>query len=558
MPLSFLIFGRVVQNLAGQTANYYTTVSSNVQYLAIIAACTAIFTFLASFMSELSAKRQATRIRKLYFAASLRQDEAWFQTARVGSLISKITDNVDRIESGIGEKLTSFITQLSTFLCGIIVSFTLGWELALIGFTGVPLMAGAFASVGILTAKFSAKEQVSYSEAASVSGEVLQNIKTVKAFGGEQDSCNRYSAHLKKAERIFILKETILGITYGIISFTLYTCIALIFWVGVGFIIQGTKLPPGRTTVYTAAQVSSIILIVLVGAINLGFALPSMRSFFEAKASAFEVFKTIDRIPPIDKNAAGKIVENFRGKIQFRNVTFHYPTRPEYNVFENFSLTIDPGETVAFVGPSGSGKSTAIQLILRFYDPQQGDILIDDVNIKELDLMWLRNKMGLVNQEPTLLSGSIADNIRLGRSDATDEEISKVSRMANIHNYIVQLPDRYHTVIGEGGGNLSGGQKQRVAIARALIRDPKILLLDEATSALDTQSEKIVQSAINRAIEGRTVLMIAHRLTTVRDANRIVVMNAGQLVEHGNHDQLFQAHGFYWSMLNKGVSFQFL
>jgi ATP-binding cassette subfamily B (MDR/TAP) protein 1 len=259
-----------------------------------------------------------------------------------------------------------------------------------------------------------------------------------------------------------------------------------------------------------------------------------MKAFAGGQAAAYKMFETINREPEIDAySATGRKLDDIQGDIEFRNVYFSYPTRPDEQIFRGFSLAIQSGTTVALVGQSGSGKSTVISLIERFYDPQLGEVLIDGVNLKELQLRWIRSKIGLVSQEPILFAASIIDNIAYGRDNATNQEIRAAAELANASKFIDKMPQGFATLVGEHGTQLSGGQKQRIAIARAILKDPRILLLDEATSALDTESERIVQEALDRVMSNRTTVIVAHRLTTVRNADTIAVIHQGSIVEKG-------------------------
>ncbi|CAL8095680.1 unnamed protein product [Calicophoron daubneyi] len=317
---------------------------------------------------------------------------------------------------------------------------------------------------------------------------------------------------------------------------------ALIFWYGV-------KLLTTRGENYTPGDVILVFINVVMGSVFLGNALPNFQYFASAQQSAREIFGTIERVPPIDKDSPGKTLDHFEGNITVKNVKFLYPTRPDITILRNFSLDLKSGQTVALVGPSGSGKSTIVHLLQRFYDPVEGEIRIEGIDIKELDLKKLRNQIGVVQQEPVLFEGTIADNIRLGKPGATQEEIEEAAKEANAHDFICALPEGYDTVLAERGGGMSGGQKQRLAIARALIRKPRLLLLDEATSALDTRSERVVQEALEKASTGRTCVVVAHRLTTVRHADLILVLENGVVRESGTHEELVAQEGLYAAML---------
>lgn len=288
----------------------------------------------------------------------------------------------------------------------------------------------------------------------------------------------------------------------------------------------------------------------MIGSFSIGNAAPHLGSIFGAKGAAAEVFETIDNVPEIDGTSdKGEVPVSLDGDIDFVGVEFSYPTREEVKVLKNFNLNIGRGQTVALVGSSGCGKSTVVNLIQRMYDPDSGRVLLDGKNIKDLNTCWLRNNIGVVSQEPILFGMTIAENIKLGNTDATIQEIEDAAKAANAHDFITRLPNGYRTLVGERGAQLSGGQKQRVAIARALVRNPRILLLDEATSALDSESEKIVQTALDQARLGRTTVMIAHRLTTVQNADMIYVVDQGEIIESGTHSDLMEKKEFYYQLV---------
>jgi ATP-binding cassette subfamily B (MDR/TAP) protein 1 len=275
----------------------------------------------------------------------------------------------------------------------------------------------------------------------------------------------------------------------------------------------------------------------------------------KGKAASQRVFAIIDRAPAIDASApGGERPAACAGAVELRGVAFAYPMRPDAPVFQDFSLEVPAGKTVALVGPSGSGKSSVVALVERFYDPQAGAVLLDGVDIRQLNLKWLRAQMGLVSQEPVLFNMSVAENIRYGRPEASAEEVAAAARSANAHAFIGALPEGYDTRVGEGAMQLSGGQKQRVAIARALLKDPKVLLLDEATSALDAESERVVQEALDRLMVGRTTIVVAHRLSTVRGADAIAVVSQGRIVEQGAHGELMRAGGAYARLVQRQLA----
>jgi len=290
-----------------------------------------------------------------------------------------------------------------------------------------------------------------------------------------------------------------------------------------------------------------------IGAMGLGMIEPALTALIKARVAAKTIQKVFKRRPTIDSSStSGKKPPHCNGRIELQDVHFTYPARPDHKVCNGYNLVVEAGTTVALCGASGSGKSTAIQLIERFYDPDGGSVLLDGVNLRELNVTWLRQQIGLVSQEPVLFSGTIAENIGMGKPGATREEVEAAARLANAHTFISEFPDGYDTDVGEKGGQLSGGQKQRVAIARAMIKNPAVLLLDEATSALDTESERVVQEALDSLLSKhkRTTIVIAHRLSTIRNADKICVVNEGAIVEQGTHDELMQigADGFYFKL----------
>jgi len=277
--------------------------------------------------------------------------------------------------------------------------------------------------------------------------------------------------------------------------------------------------------------------------------------FAKAKVAAASIFQIVDRVPPIDNSSAeGTRLDSVKGNIQFNNVLFSYPTRPDVKVLKGLSLSVKSGETLALVGSSGCGKSTVVSLLERFYELESGHVLLDGIDITSMNVSWLRNQFGIVGQEPILFATTIRENIAYGKPDATEEEIIAAATAANAHSFISTLPDGYDTYVGEKGTQLSGGQKQRVAIARAIIRNPKILLLDEATSALDSESEKIVQEALDRVREGRTTIVIAHRLSTIQNASKIAVIDSGRVVETGTHTELLAERGLYYNLVHTQVN----
>ncbi|XP_078170187.1 ABC transporter B family member 4-like [Carex rostrata] len=361
-------------------------------------------------------------------------------------------------------------------------------------------------------------------------GALIGSKTSVASFNGENRAVSLYDKHISKTYQATAKEGAANGFGMGSVFLIIFASYGLAIWYGGQLIINKG---------YSGGTVISVLLAVLIGASFLGNAAPCVTAFAEDQTAAYWMFETIKRKPDIDAyDESGVTLEKMNGDVELRDVYFSYPTRPEQLIFNGFSLRVDSGTTMAIVGESGSGKSTVISLVERFYDPQAGEVLIDGVNIKTLKLGWIREKIGLVSQEPLLFMTTIKDNILYGKEGATLEEVTQAVELANAANFIDKLPDGLDTMVGQRGAQLSGGQKQRIAIARAILKNPKILLLDEATSALDVESERIVQEALDKIMVERTTLVVAHRLSTVRNADRISVVHEGKIVEQGPHDEL--------------------
>ncbi|XP_053673190.1 multidrug resistance protein homolog 49 isoform X2 [Anopheles nili] len=434
-----------------------------------------------------------------------------------------------------------------SFVISVIFSFFYGWKLTLVILSCAPIIILATAFVAKMQSTLTEKELKSYSSAGAVAEEVLGSIRTVVAFGGEKKELERYRERLAGAELNGRRKGLFSGIGGGIMWFIIYCCYALAFWYGISLILEdrGKDIKD-----YTPAVLIIVLFGVLAGAQNLGLSSPHLEAFSTAKGSAATIFSVIDRKPDIDSlGDAGLRPGVMKGNIRFTNVYFRYPARNDVQVLQGLNLEVKTGQTVALVGPSGCGKSTCLQLIQRLYDPLSGSVTIDGTKVSELNIGWLRSFIGLVGQEPVLFATTIAENIRYGNPDASQSEIERAAKIANCHSFIMKLPNGYGTMIGERGAQLSGGQKQRIAIARALVRNPKILLLDEATSALDPNSERRVQDALERASKGRTTLVVSHRLSTITNADKIVYIDKGIVMEQGTHEDLMAARGLYYELV---------
>ncbi|XP_059135782.1 ATP-binding cassette sub-family B member 5 isoform X1 [Peromyscus eremicus] len=386
------------------------------------------------------------------------------------------------------------------------------------------------------------KELEAYSKAGAVAEEVLSSIRTVTAFGAQEKEIQRYTQNLKDAKDAGIKKAIAAKLSLGVVYFFMNGAYGLAFWYGTSLIFGGE---PG----YTIGTILAVFFSVIHSSYCIGSAAPHLETFTIARGAAFNIFQVIDKKPNIDNfSTTGYKPECIKGNIEFKNVSFSYPSRPSVKILKGLNLKIKSGETVALVGPSGSGKTTTVQLLQRLYDPEEGCITVDENDIRAQNVRHYREHIGVVSQEPVLFGTTIGNNIKLGREGVSEEEMEQAAREANAYDFIVAFPKKFNTLVGEKGAQMSGGQKQRIAIARALVRNPKILILDEATSALDTESELVVQTALEKASKGRTTIVVAHRLSTIRGADTIVTMKDGMVAEKGTHAELMAKQGLYYSL----------
>ncbi|KAI3684463.1 hypothetical protein L6452_33687 [Arctium lappa] len=507
-------------------------------YIAIVVGAGA---FLEGFCWGRTAERQSTRMRTKYLKAILRQQVGYFDTtleaSRVTTSISIDTLNIQGI---LSEKIPNFITNIWMFIAAEITGMYICWRLAIVVVPAMFLLILPGSFYGKQLSSNEEKLQEAYAVAGGIAEQALSSIKTLHSYVGEEKMVKRFSTALGPTLILGIKQGLLKGMVFGSMGI-IYAIWALLSWYGSVLVIdKGIK----------GGDILSAGVCVVYGGFGLGSSFMNIKYFAEASISAAVISEMIDRIPAIDStDQQGTTTSPVKGELEFKDVDFAYPSRPESLVLRRFNLKVKACQTVGLVGRSGSGKSTVINLLERFYDPIEGEILLDGICIKSLQLNWLRRQMGLVSQEPILFATTIRENILFGKEDATGEEIEEAAKRANAHDFITQLPKGYDTLVGQLGTQMSGGQKQRISIARALLREPKILLLDEATSSLDSHSEKAVQEALTRASVGRTTIIIAHRLSTLRDADLIVVIQSGEVTESGSHDQLIGNTGGPYSVM---------
>ncbi|XP_052841977.1 LOW QUALITY PROTEIN: ATP-dependent translocase ABCB1 [Drosophila gunungcola] len=563
-PANSLIFGNLANDMidlgglaiGGKTYraddDYGTMLLDKVRQFSLQNTYIGIVMLVCSYLSitcfNYAAHSQILTIRSKFFRSILHQDMKWYDFNQSGEVASRMNEDLSKMEDGLAEKVVMFVHYLVAFVGSLVLAFVKGWQLSLVCLTSLPLTFIAMGLVAVATSRLAKKEVTVYAGAAVVAEGALSGIRTVKAFEGEAKEVAAYKERVVSAKLLNIKRNMFSGIGFGLLWFFIYASYALAFWYGVGLVIKGYNDVAYEN--YDPGTMITVFFSVMMGSMNIGMAAPYIEAFGIAKGACAKVFHIIEQIPEINPiDAGGKKLTEPITTIEFKDVEFQYPTRPEIPILNRLNLKIHRGQTVALVGPSGCGKSTCIQLAQRFYDPQAGDLYFNGSRLRDIDINWLRSRIGVVGQEPVLFGTSIYENIRYGREDATRAEIEAAAAAANAAIFIKKLPRGYDTLVGERGAQLSGGQKQRIAIARALIRDPEILLLDEATPLWTPASEAKVQAALEKVSAGRTTIIVAHRLSTVRRADRIVVINKGEVVESGTHQELMQLKDHYYNLV---------
>ncbi|KAJ7442269.1 P-loop containing nucleoside triphosphate hydrolase protein [Mycena latifolia] len=520
-------------------------------YLVVIGCGMFICTYTYMYIFVYTAEVNAKRIRERYLKAVLRQDVQFFDEVGAGEVATRIQTDTNLVQQGISEKVPLLVSFVSSFLTGFIVAFVRSWRLALAMCAIFPCIAITGTVMNKYMSRYMEISLKSIAESGSLAEEVISTIRTAQAFGTQQILSSLYDRHIAGSHESDLKAATLQGATLPIFFFVIYNSYALAFSFGTTLINSGHATP---------GAVINVFMAILMGSFSLAQIASEMEAINHGCGAAAKLFATIDRVPAIDSADEGGLKpDHVEGEIALDGVFFNYPSRPAVPVVKGLSLRFSAGKTAALVGASGSGKSTIISLVERFYDPTSGVVTLDGVNLKDLNLKWLRSQIGLVSQEPTLFAQTIKGNVAHGLVNTKYEHASEEEKFvlikdacvkANADGFISNLPNGYDTLVGERGFLLSGGQKQRVAIARAIVSDPCILLLDEATSALDTQSEGVVQDALNKAAAGRTTITIAHRLSTIKDANMIFVMGEGLVLEQGTHDELLDdANGVYTQLV---------
>jgi ABC-type branched-subunit amino acid transport system ATPase component len=482
-------------------------------------------------------------LRRAVYAHLITLPMTFFVQKRVGDLNSRMSADISQIQDTLTTTIAEFLRQFILVIGGIILLVVISPKLTLLMLAIVPVVAVAAVIFGRFIRKTSRQVQEKIADSNTIIEETLQGISNVKAFANEFFENKRYKNSTEEIVKIGILGGKYRGAFASFIIFCLFGAIVAVIWYGVVLASQNQLL--------IGDLISFILYSAFVGA-SFGGIAELYAQIQKAVGAVERVFEILDeKAEALDISAPHNEKASIEGIVSFKNVAFTYPSRKEVQVLKNISFESNKGETIAIVGPSGSGKSTLVGLLLRFYDVESGQLLIDGKNCKDYNLTDLRNNMAIVPQDVLLFGGTIKENIAYGKPNASFDEIKEAAKKANAFDFIESFPEKFDTVVGERGIKLSGGQRQRIAIARAVLKDPAILILDEATSSLDSESERVVQEALDKLMIGRTSFVIAHRLSTIRNADKIVVIDKGTVVESGSHESLMSIEGGLYQSLNK-------
>ena len=504
----------------------------------------AIFNFIDQLALSYVGERVVANIRVRLYSHLQALSLSFYDNHRTGDIVSRLTNDVSLLQQAVTADLIQLLTQLLSLIAGVVLLFVLNWRLTLIILGSVPFVVLLMLVLGFRIQKASNVVQSNLAQAANVLEETTTGVRIVKSFARQAHEIARFSKRVELTFEAAMGRARISALLGSVSGFLAFSAIAVALWFGGREVLVG-RLTPGGLVAY--------LIYTLLVAAAMGLLAALYAQFQNALGASRRIFELLDTKPAIVDRPYAQPLPAIAGNVLFEDVSFDY--QADAPVLHDISFHARPGDVIALVGPSGAGKSTLVSLIPRFYEITSGRISIDGYDIRDVTLESLSSQIGIVPQETLLFAQSVADNIRYGKLDATQAEIEVAARAANAHDFIVnELPDGYETMVGERGVKLSGGQRQRIAIARAILKDPRILILDEATSSLDSESEHLIQEALERLMQGRTSFVIAHRLSTITSADWILVLNNGRIVEQGTHQDLLEdAEGVYRRL----YSFQF-